>query len=120
MSTELTIEDIKKLIEQASPIEFKYLLKLRLERRRGGCGYVYLFWTDAEVIYGDADVITLDKYYADDCTWFEDILIVPKTVPTIVLLKHHDDDPEYSDYNDIYVFDRDGWKSVRVWIPKKH
>jgi len=115
---ELDIETIKKLVEKASSTESKFILKLRLDRRRGGCGYVYRWWTSLDIVHGDADIVNLSTQFSDECTWVEDVLVIPKAVPTILVRTYRDDDPQVRNYAEIYIFDKDGWKSVRVDIPK--
>ena len=116
--SELTPEEIRKLIEKASPTEWKYILKLTLEKRKGGCGYVYRWWSDINVLCGDADIVKLSRNDFDECTWEEEILIVPRTTPTIVLKTFRSDEPRDQNYINVFIFDRDGWKSVRAEIPK--
>ena len=114
---ELTPEDIKKLIENAKETEWKYLLKVKIANRRVGCGYVYLYDEDLKIIYGDAEIITILSD-TQDCTDYEEVLVIPKTVPTIVMKIHTDENPECPNYVDIFVFTSEGWKWVTTRIPK--
>jgi hypothetical protein len=115
---ELTPEEIRKLIEKATHIENKYLLKLILERRKSGCGYVYRWWSDINVLCGDVDIVKLSRNDFDECTWEEEILIVPRSTPTIVIKAYRSDEPRDQNYIDVFIFDRDGWRSVRAEVPK--
>jgi hypothetical protein len=108
----ITPEIISKLIEQAKEIEWKYLLKLRVERRFSGCGYRYLFDEKLKVIYGDAKILVLNEY-EENCTETKEVLVIPMSVPTVVVFQHFDDDPTVGDYMDIYIFTDTGWKVVR-------
>jgi len=115
---ELTPEMIKELVEKASPTDFKYLLKLRLGKRKSGCGYVYRWWSNIETLYGDAEIFKLSEIYFDECTWEEEILVIPKTVPVVIMNEFRSDEPRDTNFTEIFVFTSDGWKSVRVDIPK--
>jgi len=97
------------------PTEARLILKIRREGRRGGCGYVYLYKNDYEILKGEVQEVVL-SYGEHDCNWFEDVAIIPQTVPVVVMEKYHDEDPQVRDYITIHVFGVDGWKSVRVAI----
>ena len=120
---ELTEEEIKNIVSDILknpdkyPIEAKMLLKFRTDFRRGGCGWVYLYSNDFEVLYGEVDEVVIYRK-AFDCDVNEDVLIIPKSVPVVILQKHHDDNPEIPDRITIYVFTPDGWKSIEFPVPK--
>ena len=120
---ELTEEEVKELVNEVlqNPdryqTEAKLLLKLEIKNRRGGCGYRYLYSTNIEILYGKADEIILSKSEFN-CDVAEDIVIIPKTVPTVILERYHDDNPEVNDYVIIHVFTLDGWKSITTKVPK--
>jgi hypothetical protein len=97
------------------PTEARLILKIRREGRRGGCGYVYLYKNDYEILKGEVQEVVL-SYGEQDCNWFEDVAIIPQTVPVVVMEKYHDEDPQVHDYITIHVFGVDGWKSVSVAI----
>jgi len=97
--------------------EANLILVLKREGRRSGCGYVYLYKNDYEVLEGEVIEVTLD-YGEYDCNWFEDVAIIPKTVPVIIVERYHNDEPEVSDYINVHVFGSDGWKGIRVFVPK--
>jgi len=110
----LTVDEIKELVKNASPTERKYLLELKLQKRTRGCGYVYLFHDTLDVVYGDAEVLELSKSF-DNCLDEREVLVIPKTVPVIVVVEHHDEDPSVRESTDIYIFDREGWKKTTVY-----
>jgi len=97
--------------------EARFILTIRREGRRRGCGYRYLYRNDYRIVEGDAIEVTLD-YGEYDCNWFEDKAIIPTTVPVIIMERYHDDDPQVSDYIIIHVFGVDGWRSMKVFVPK--
>jgi len=105
----LTQETIRKLIEKAKETEFKYLLKIEEWARQGGA---YTDYAEFETLYGDIGVITLEEWdagypYARGAEY----LIIPKTIPVIILWKHVTDE---SKRKIVYIFTKDGWKSVEV------
>jgi hypothetical protein len=116
--TTLTEQEIKKLIEQAKPTEWKYLLKLNLEGRSSGCGYIYLFGDAMSVLFGDVKKVILKDIEDSNCGWKEELLIIPETVPVVLAVHHWDESPDYHDYIDIYVFTTEGWKVVKTFVPK--
>jgi hypothetical protein len=98
-------------------VESRLILKIRREGRRVGCGYRYLYKDDYKVLDGEVQEVELDvgEY---DCNWFEDVAIIPLTVPVIIMERYRDDDPQVSDYIIIHVFGVDGWRSLKVFVPK--
>jgi hypothetical protein len=116
--TPLTPEKIKELVEKATPTEWKYLLKLKLERRISGCGWVYKYGWDIKILHGEVEMVTLNKREHHDCTIETEMLLVPKTIPAVVLLSEWNDDPQVKDTVTTYVFTSDGWKSIETEVPK--
>jgi len=114
----MPIELIKKLVEKASPTELKYLLLLERIERTGGCGYLYLFEESVEIVYGKGEIVTLELSRPEECLWREKLMIVPYSVPVVVIKKYHDDNPEVNDFIEVFVFTSEGWKSLRGEIPK--
>ena len=120
---ELTEEEVRKLVDEVlrNPSEYsteaKLILRLDIKNRRRGCGYVYLFSDSMEIVYGDAEIITILSDY-DNCTEHKELLVIPKTVPTVMIKKHFDENPESPNYTDVYIFTVDGWKWVTTRIPK--
>jgi len=109
----LTPEMIKELLEKATPVETKYLLKLRRWARQGGA---YDDYAEFEVVYGEAEEVTLEEWdsgypYARG----EDVIVIPRRVPTVIYWKHYEDkgDGEMKT-RIIYIFTKDGWKSVEL------
>ena len=113
----ITPERIEALLREASETEMKYLLVLELEGRSGGCGYKYLYDSEVGVIYGKAKFVTLERKNIR-CEWQERILVIPLKVPTIIIRSYRDENPEVSDYDEFYIFTSEGWKSLRVEVPK--
>jgi hypothetical protein len=120
---ELSEEQIKRLVSEilSNPhkyeTEAKFLLKLKTDFRKGGCGYVYLYSYSYKVLYGDIDEVILhrDEF---DCDVSEEVLVIPKTVPVVLLYTYHDDDPNVRDYCKVLVFTGSEWKSIEFNIPK--
>ena len=112
-------EMVKDILQNPEkyPVESRLILKIRREGRRSGCGYRYLYKNDYKVLDGEVQEVELDvgEY---DCNWFEDVAIIPLTVPVIIMERYHDDDPQISDYVIIHVFGVDGWRRLKVFVPK--
>jgi len=123
MSQELvepvTEDLVKKLVEEVVsnpdkfPTESKILLVLKEWRRQGSS---YVDEQRVEVIYGEADMVELREF--DEGYPYRrgrEVVIIPKTVPTIVRVEYRTNTvnpPIYSEV--IYVFTKDGWKRVDV------
>ena len=114
--TELKPEQIKQLIELAQRegrLEGRYLLKLSTWRRQGSS---YEDKADFEIILGEVDSITIkewDEGYPYRCG--EDTLIIPKTLPVIILWRHRwDYGLDRGEAAVVYVFTTEGWKSISV------
>jgi hypothetical protein len=120
---EIEEETLKRLIEEVlkNPEKYqeeaKYLLKLKLERRTQGCGYVYLYGYDFKVL-GNADIVTVNYEESYDCGVREEFVVIPKTVPTILLLFQYDDEPTRKNTLTIFVFDGSSWRSMVISVPK--
>ena len=120
---ELTEKEIVSLVseilsnKEKYQQEAKYLLKLELERRISGCGYVYLFGYDFKIL-GEADVVRLKYEESYDCTIHEEVVIIPKTVPTIVIEHQYDEQPATKDKLTVHVFDGESWRSMRLTVAK--
>jgi hypothetical protein len=119
----LTEEEIKRLIDEILknpekyPIEAKMLLKLNVSFRKGGCGWVYRYSNDYQVLYGDVDEVEiLNSEY--NCDVMREIVIIPKSVPVVILQKHHDDNPEVNDYITLHVFTGFEWRVLEFIVPK--
>jgi hypothetical protein len=120
---ELSKEQIKKLVSGilSNPHKYedeaRFILKLRTDYRRGGCGYIYLYSYSYKVLYGDVDEVLIYRSESG-CNVNEDRVIIPKTVPVVLLYTYHDDDPNVRDYCRVIVFTGSEWKSVEFNIPK--
>jgi len=106
---ELTPEQIEKLLEKAKETEWKYLLRIEEWSRQGPA---YTDYAEFELVYGKADRVKLEDWdagypYAAGTTY----LIIPKTVPTVILWRHVTDE---ATKEVLYIFTRDGWKEVEV------
>jgi hypothetical protein len=107
---EITPEQIEKLLEKAKETEWKYLLRLEEWARQGPA---YTDFAEAEIIYGEAERVKLGSWdsgypYASGVEY----LIIPRTVPTIILWTHVTDEGKTEK---IYIFTSDGWKEVEVY-----
>ena len=108
----LTVDEIKELIKNASSVERKYLLELKLEKY--DCRPI-TYEDILRIIYGNAEVVELSKSL-DDCLEKKELLIIPKTVPVVAIAEHLTDDPTAKESVDIFVFDlKEGWKKIRVY-----
>ena len=107
--------DITEIVKQAleREPERKFILAIEERRRQGPA---FRRFTEAKVIYGDADEILTDEEcdsYPYDCWWTK--IVIPKTIPTIVLKERVDetiDPPVYE--KEVYIFTKEGWKKVRI------
>jgi len=98
--------------------EAKLILTIELHNRTSGCGYVYLYREDLEIIEGSADIVTLEKREYN-CDVIENVAVIPKSVPVLIKVVYRDEDPEVGDYIQYYVFTPNGWRSVKVILPKE-
>jgi len=112
----ITQETIERLLEKAKPEEWKYVLKLKLLRRIPGCGWKYLYGWDLEPMYGEVDIVTLKRIEHYDCTVETELLVIPRTVPTVVKLLEWDDDPQVADKIIFYIMTHEGWRSVETEV----
>ena len=103
------------LIKQAlqKPTESKYLLKISTWRRQGEA-FIDEQWY--ELIYGEIDEIVLEEWDAGyPYARGKEILIVPKSIPVIILVSRRDNTCNPTISEDIlYVFTKDGWKSIQI------
>jgi hypothetical protein len=110
---EIKPETLKDLLGKATPTEWKYMLILEKWDRQGGA---YTDYADFEILLGKADIIEIEEWDSGyPYTAGEKCLVVPKTVPVVILWYSGQD---YGDglkrKREIYVFTRDGWKRVEV------
>jgi len=110
---QITPETIKKLIKRASPIEQKYLLILEDWSRQGDA---YVDFQRFEVVYGEADVVTLREW--DEGYPYRrgaENLIIPKTIPVVIRVERFSNTQSPTVYEEeIYIFTADGWKRVEI------
>jgi len=114
----IDVETLKKLLEEATPSETKYLLFIKEVERHQGCGWVYLYSEKLDVVMGNVETIVLDEY-EHNCDEFRELLVIPKTVPAVVALIYRDENPETHDMITFYIFTAEGWKKVTTPIPKE-
>jgi len=113
---ELSPEQIRRLVELAEKenrVEARFLLLLERWDRQGSA---YINYADFEVIYGDAEVIEIGEWDSGyPYERGEKYLVIPKTVPVIVDWWHNWDYGEERGQEEVlYIFTRQGWKSIRV------
>ena len=115
--TVITPEVLERLLAEAKPEEWKYVLRLKLRERTKECGYVYRYGWNVEVLEGDAEFVTIRKVEHYDCTVETDLVVIPRTVPTVVKLLEWDTDPRIGSTETIFVMTEQGWTSVRTKVP---
>jgi len=103
------------LIKQAlqKPTESKYLLVLSEWTRQGES---FIDEQHFEVLFGEVDEVILEEW--DEGYPYRkgrDVLIIPKTIPTIIRVSRYDDtcSPIISSET-LYIFTKDGWKSIQI------
>jgi len=113
---ELNHEQIKELYEKAvkeGRLEGRYLLVLQTWYRQGSS---YDDKASYEIISGEIDSLVVKEWnegYPHRCG--EDTLIIPKTLPVIILWRHRwDYDLDRGESIKVYIFTTEGWKSIRV------
>jgi len=113
---ELKPEQIKQLIELAQKegeTEARFILVLEEWRRQGES---YEDKAEFSVIFGEADIVKIEDI--DEGYPYRRIskyLVIPKTVPTIVLWHSKwDYDLDRGESMVVYVFTSEGWKSISV------
>jgi hypothetical protein len=113
---ELTQEQIKNLIELAQKenrVESRFILLIEEWIRQGTS---FDDTSKFEVIYGEADLVKLEEWnegypYRKGTKY----LVIPKTVPVIILWYHRWDYGEDRGEREIvYVFTAEGWKKISV------
>jgi len=117
---EITEDDLKQIIENVlkeGREESKYILILEIRNRDVGCGYIYLYKEEIELIEGNVEMVELDDLYFN-CEEVKKYAIIPKTLPVVLKLTHIDQNPTFNDYIEYHVFTIDGWKKIFVQIPK--
>ena len=120
---ELSEEEIISLVKEILGNREKYqeeakliLLLDDLEMRYPGCGYVYNYGYELKIIVGEADILVLKREENYDCTSREKIAVIPKTVPTALLLLEWDESPGAKNTLTIYVFSGE-WRSLSLNLP---
>jgi len=109
---EVTADDLKRLLERAEDAEAKFLLVLWTNRRPGES---FTDITEFEILAGEVDTIELEHYYSYPCENSTKWLIIPKSIPVVIRYWHKDDyEGSYKMWEEIYIFTKDGWKTIRV------
>jgi hypothetical protein len=113
---ELKPEQIKELYEKAvkeGRVEALYMLKLHRWARQGTS---YIDKADFEIIFGEAEEVVIHEW--DEGYPYRrgvDVIIIPKTIPVVILWFHKWDYGEDRGGREIaYIFTSEGWKSVTV------
>jgi hypothetical protein len=112
----LTPELIRNLVEKAEKEgreETRFLLKISTWRRQGES---YEDYATYDVIYGNAEIVVL-KDWDEGYPYRKgsDLLVMPKTVPVVVIWRNKFDyGTESGEIEKVYVFTSDGWKEVKV------
>jgi hypothetical protein len=113
---ELKPEQIKELYEKAMKegrLEGRYLLKLQTWYRQGSS---FEDKASYEVVLGEIDSVEIKQW--DEGYPYrrgEDTLIIPKTLPVIIIWRHRwDYETDIGETVKVYVFTSEGWKEVRV------
>jgi hypothetical protein len=111
---ELKPEEIGKLLEKAGPTEWKYLLILDKWNRQGN---VYRDYSNFEIVYGEVDMVLLEKWNSGyPRTVGEKYLIVPKTVPVVIVhYEGRDFGNGLEQEREVYIFTKDGWKRLEAY-----
>jgi len=112
---EISKEELAKIVKEVmekGEWESRFLLILDTQSRPGG---MFCDRTDYQVLYGEVEEVELDSYenypHASGTTW----LIIPKTVPVVIRYWHRDDlSGSWHEWQRIYVFTKEGWKSIEV------
>jgi len=92
--------------------EYKLLLKLRTWHRQGSGFIDEAFY---KIIYGDADEIVLEEWDSGyPYIKGEEIVLVPRSIPTVVLYREVEDYGELEITDVIYIFTSKGWVSVSI------
>jgi hypothetical protein len=109
---EIKPEELKRLLEKATPAETKFLLFLSRSVRPGTSFYER---EDFEVIYGHVEEVKIAWHYNYPHDDSSEYLIIPKTVPTIIRWWHRWDFGNDRGYKEaVFIFTPDGWKEVEV------
>jgi hypothetical protein len=111
---EIKPEEIGKLLEKAKDAEWKFLLKLERWARQGSA---YDDTAEFEIVYGDAEEVVVREWDSGyPYTAGEDVLLIPKTIPVVVIWRHYEDTGNGVHRSKIvYIFTKDGWKSVEAY-----
>ena len=112
----LSEEELRKIIEKAiseGKEESRFILLVETWYRQGPS---FIDEQTIDVIYGEAEQVeleTIDEGYPYRLV--KRLAVIPKTVPTIVLVEHHDNtvSPEIHE-KVVYVFTGQGWKKIQV------
>jgi len=105
---------IREIMQDPSKYEeeAKLLLKIKTWHRQGGS---FIDNAGYKVLWGEVEEVTIsewDEGYPNRCG--EDIILIPKTVPTIVLYLQIEDYGERIEKTIVYVFTGKNWVSVQI------
>jgi len=105
---------IKEIINNPEKFkeEAKLLLKLSVWHRQGSGFIDEAFY---QIIYGDADEIILEEWDSGyPYTKGEEIVLVPRSIPVVILHRVVEDYGELEICDTVYVFTNKGWVSVPI------
>ena len=115
-SSELTEEEIRALVKRAlqeGKEEAKYLLKISTWSRPGPS---FDDRGDFRVLYGEVDTVEISHTYDYPTTNEYEYIIVPRTKIVIILFTSRDDyEGQRVTHQDLYVFTKQGWKSLELY-----
>lgn len=110
---EITPEQIESLLEKAREIEWKYLLVLDRWTREMSA---FNDSADFKIVYGKAEEVILRKPEPSELKRelrvAEEVLLIPKTIPVIVLWESRVESDNGFRVRIVYIFTGSGWKSV--------
>ncbi len=109
------LKELIKRAEEEGTWESYFLLKLSTYYYNGSLGIEV---SDYKVVLGEVDQIVLESRVDGSRAnaTSETILIIPKTIPVIILYRAYSDIEGHSyDHRTLYVFTKDGWKSITIY-----
>ena len=100
---ELKEKEIIELAEKTDEVEARYFLRLSYDNW-------YNFYNNFEVILGEVKELKMSTKRQGNYETIE-YLLVPQTMPVIVLEKGYD---QHSEWITAHVFTQSGWKKIQI------